>query len=84
MYKEFVKNSKKIGNNVAELSFTLAKKAEKIHVKIYSTYLKLLEKNKEIKFREIYICSICGNIEFDNPTPICTVCDHKQQFFKKL
>ena len=36
MYKIFVKNSKKEGSEVAELSFSLARKAEKIHAKLFT------------------------------------------------
>ena len=84
MYKEFLKNSKKIGNDIAELTFSLARKAERIHAKICSKYLKLLENNKRIEFKEIYICSICGNIEFEPLPMICPICDHDQKFFMKL
>ncbi|MFX0081519.1 MAG: rubrerythrin family protein [Candidatus Hodarchaeota archaeon] len=39
MYKLFLKNSKKEGNDVAELSFSLARKVEKVHAGICSKYL---------------------------------------------
>lgn len=85
MYKEFVKNAKNEGLNVAELSFTLAKKAEKVHAKIYSDLLKKLEKNKTIESKEVYVCQICGNIEFEiEKLEICPVCEHGIQFFKKV
>lgn len=84
MYKNFVKNSKKEGNEVAELSFTLARKAENVHAKLFSRYLKRLKKNDIINARKIYVCQICGNIEFDIPPAICKLCDHTQNFFKEV
>ncbi len=84
MYKEFVKNSIKAGENVAELTFTLARKAEKIHAKIYSKYLKLLEANKNIEDKDIFVCYICGNVEFEKAPENCPCCDHGVQFFKKF
>jgi len=83
MYKEFVKNAKKGGNDVAELTFFLARKAEKIHARIYTQYLKMLEANKPIQDRDIFICKICGNVEFEKPPAICPICDHGEQFFEK-
>ena len=84
MYKIFLKNSKKEGNDVAELTFSLAKKAEKVHARIFSSYLKQLEKNVSIEKRKVFVCQICGNIEFDSPPFICPLCDHTQKFFNEV
>ncbi len=84
MYKEFVKNSIKAGEDVAELTFSLARKAEKIHAKIYLKYLKLLEANKTIEDKDIFVCNICGNVEFEKVPENCPCCDHGVQFFKKF
>jgi rubrerythrin len=84
MYKNFVKNSKREGSEVAELSFQLARKAEKIHANIFSEFLKKLD-NHEIREKEkIYVCQICGNVEFGEPPSLCPVCDHSQKFFKEI
>lgn len=84
MYKQFVKNAQKEGDLVSELTFKLAREAEKVHARLYSNYLKKLEKNKEFEKVEIYVCSICGNIEFASPPDICPVCEHDKKFFKKI
>jgi len=84
MYKIFLKNSKKEGNDVAELSFSLARKAEKVHAQIFSRYLKQLEKNEIIEGRKIFVCQICGNVEFDDPPSVCPLCDHSQKFFNEV
>jgi len=84
MYKQFVKNAQKEGDLVSELTFKLAREAEKVHARLYSNYLKKLQKNKEIEPVEIYVCTICGNIEFAPLPEICPVCDHDKKFFKKM
>ncbi|MFW9942319.1 MAG: rubrerythrin family protein [Candidatus Thorarchaeota archaeon] len=84
MYKVFLKNTKKTGNDVAELSFSLARKAEKVHAEIFSKYLKQLENNKNIEKRKIFVCQICGNVEFDIPPSICPLCDHSEKFFMEV
>ncbi len=66
------------------MTFRLAREDEKVHAKLYSNYLKLLEKNKEFETVEIYVCTICGNIEFAPLPDICPVCDHDKKFFKKI
>jgi rubrerythrin len=84
MYKNFLKNCKKVGNEVAELSFQLARKAEKVHAKIFNDYLKKLEKNEPINKQKIYVCQICGNVEFGAPPSVCSICDHSQKFFEEI
>jgi rubrerythrin len=84
MYKDFVKIANKEDFDVAELSFTLARKAEKQHASAFKQYLKFLKKEKKIPFKRIYICQICGNIEFDDPPENCPVCDHSKKFFKEI
>lgn len=85
MYKGFVKNAKKTKANVAELSFSLARQAEKVHADIFSDVLKNLEKGKPpLDSSDIYVCQICGNVEFENPPSVCPVCDHSEKFFEKI
>lgn len=84
IYKKFEKNSKKEGIEVAELSFSLARKAEKVHAKIFNKYLKKLEKNETIDKQKIFICQICGNVEFSNPPSVCPICDHTEKFFREI
>jgi rubrerythrin len=81
MYRKFLKNSKKEGNDVVELSFSLARKAEKVHARIFSKYLKQLKKNEIIENRKVFVCQICGNVEFEAPPSKCSLCDHTQKFF---
>lgn len=84
MYKQFVKNAIKEGDLVSELTFNLAREAEKVHAKLYSIFLKKLEKEKEFELVDIYVCTICGNIELAPLPDICPVCDHNKKFFKKI
>jgi rubrerythrin len=83
MYKDFEKNSKKEGNEVAELSFSLARKAEKVHADIFSEFLKKLEKKEKIDKQKIFVCQICGNVEFSDPPSVCPICEHSQKFFEE-
>ena len=84
MYKKFVQNSKKEGSNIAELTFILARKAEEVHARIFSDFLKKLKKVKMLNPIEMYVCEICGNIEFKKAPAKCLLCDHDQTFFKKI
>ena len=84
MYKNFLKNAEKEGNEIAELTFELARKAEKVHAKLFNDYLKKLEKKETINKQKIYVCQICGNVEFGAPPSVCPICDHSQKFFEAI
>lgn len=83
MYKIFIKNARKSREDVAELTMDLARKAEKVHGKLYSKYLKILEKNEKFEKIDLYVCQICGNVELWNTPAKCPICDHGSKFFIK-
>ena len=84
MYKKFEKNAKSLGDEVAELSFSLARDAERVHADLFSLCQKKLKKGEKIEIRKIFVCQICGNVEFDAPPEICPVCDHSKDFYKEI
>jgi len=84
MYKNFEKSAKKNKENVAELSFKLAKMAEEIHSKLFTKFFKILTQKKLFKKYEIYVCKICGNIEIGKIPSKCPLCDHSSIFYEKI
>ena len=84
MYKKYIRNAKKKDIYLAEFSFDLARKAERVHSELFTKYLKLLEKGKVIEQIPIFLCIICGNVELDQAPLICPNCDHYQQFFELI
>lgn len=84
MYKGFIKNARKEDKYLAEFSFNLARKAEIVHSKLYIKYLKKLDKKEIFEPIEIYVCSICGNVELGKAPKVCPNCEHDQKFFKKI
>ena len=83
MYKNFMKNARKNEKDIAELSIDLARKAENVHKKLFSKFLKILEKNQNFETIEIYVCQICGNVELGEVPNVCPICDHSKKFFIK-
>ena len=84
MYKSFIKNAKKEDEYIVEYSFNLARKAEIVHSKLYIIYLKKLDKKEIVKPIDIYVCTICGNVELEKQIKNCSNCDHEVKFFKKI
>jgi rubrerythrin len=84
MYKGFIKNAKNEDLFLAEYSFDLARKAEKVHSKLFIKYLKMLDKNKSFDEIAIFVCTICGNVELGEAPNVCPNCEHDQKFFEKI
>lgn len=84
MYKTYIKNAKKEDIYLAEYSFNLARKAEKVHSKLFTKFLKDIESGINFESQELYVCQICGNVELGEPPRICPVCEHDYKFFKKF
>ncbi len=61
-------------NHKAKRMFGYALKAEEVHAKLYKLALAAAEKGKDLDGMEIYICPVCGNIEFGKPSANCPIC----------
>ena len=84
MYKGFIKNAKKKDFFLAEFSFDLARKGEKVHGGLFTKYLEWLDSGQPIDEIEIFLCKICGNVELNQAPLKCPNCDHDQQFFEEI
>ena len=60
--------------NKAKRMFGYALKAEAIHAQLYKIALAAAEQGKDLDTGEIYLCPICGNIEFGKPERSCPIC----------
>jgi rubrerythrin len=61
-------------NHKAKRMFGYALKVEEVHAKLYKLALEAAEQGKDLEEMEIYLCPVCGNIEFGKPQENCPVC----------
>jgi len=61
-------------NHKAQRMFKYALDAEQIHAELYKLALKAVELGKDLDVNEIYLCPVCGHIEFGKPTKNCPIC----------
>ena len=61
-------------NHKAKRMFGYAVKAEQIHAKLYQMALEAAEQGKDLEISDIYLCPVCGHIEFGKPTENCPTC----------
>jgi rubrerythrin len=58
----------------AKRMFKYALDAEKVHADLYKLALQAAEQGKDLETSEIYLCPICGHIEFGEPKEKCPIC----------
>lgn len=58
----------------AQRMFKYALDAEKVHAELYKLALEAAEQGKDLDVSEIYLCPVCGHIEFGKPEANCPIC----------
>ena len=61
-------------NHKAKRMFQYALKVEEVHSKLYQLAIKAVEQGKDLDVTQIYLCPVCGNIEFGEPPENCPIC----------
>jgi len=61
-------------NHKAKRMFGYAPKAEEVHANLYKLALDFAAKGKDLDTADIYLCPVCGHIEFGKPEKECPIC----------
>jgi rubrerythrin len=68
-------------NHKAKRMFGYAVKAEEVHARLYQLALDAAKKGEDLLVTEIYLCPICGHIEFGEAPDPCPICGTKASKF---
>lgn len=71
-------------NHKAKRMFNYAAKAEAVHAKLYAQALQAVQQGKDLDVTDIYLCPICGHVEFGQPPEKCPICKAKAEKFVKM
>jgi rubrerythrin len=77
MYPGFIATAKAEGNKKAIRSMTNAMEVEKVHHDLFGQALAAIESGKDLEGKSIYLCPVCGHVEFGTPPANCPVCNVK-------
>jgi len=58
----------------AKIMFGYAVKAEAVHAKLYKQALEAAEKGVDLSEVNVYLCPVCGHIEFGTAPEKCPIC----------
>jgi rubrerythrin len=76
MYPPMLKQAEAEGHK-AKRMFEYATKAEAVHARLYQMALDAARSGKDLPQDRIYLCPVCGDIEFGAPPESCPVCKAK-------
>ncbi len=83
MYPPMVKQAEVEGHK-AKRMFDYATRAEAVHARLYQMALDAVKSGKDLPQDKIYLCPVCGNIEFGVPPETCPVCRAKGSSFIQI
>ncbi len=76
MYPPMLKQAEAEGHK-AKRMFGYAPKAEAVHAHLYKLALEAVKKGQDLAEAKIYLCPVCGHIEFGEPPETCPICKAK-------
>jgi rubrerythrin len=76
MYPPMLKQAEAEGHK-AKRMFNYAAKAEAVHAHLYKIALEAVKSGKDLAETKIYLCPVCGHVEFGTPPETCPICKAK-------
>ncbi|MEW6717149.1 MAG: rubrerythrin family protein [Chloroflexota bacterium] len=68
----------------AKRMFKYAVEAEQTHARLYEMAMKSAREGKDLEVSEMYLCPVCGHIEFGAPPDKCPICGAKGELFLQM
>ncbi|MFQ5431563.1 MAG: rubrerythrin family protein [Nitrospinota bacterium] len=72
MYPPMLKQAEEEGHKAKKM-FRFAVEAEKVHAALYTKALEAVKAGQDLDV-EVYLCPVCGYIEFGKPARNCPIC----------
>jgi rubrerythrin len=68
----------------AKTMLGFAAAAEKVHAGLFQQALEALETGADLSQMDVYLCPVCGDVEFGLPPEKCPVCGAPQAKYQKI
>ncbi len=81
MYPPMVEQAQR-ENHKARYLLGFANAAEKVHAGLFGQALTALESGADLSTMEVYLCPVCGDVEFGTPPDKCPVCGAPQSKYQ--
>ena len=80
MYPPMLQQAEADGHK-AKRMFGYAVQAEAVHARLYQMALEAVQSGTDLPRDKIYLCPVCGDIEFGTPPESCPICKAKGSTF---
>ena len=83
MYPPMVEQAKAEGHR-AKTMLDFANRAEKVHAGLFAQALEAMKAGKDLSQMDVYLCPVCGDVEFGVPPDRCPICGAPAAKFQKV
>jgi rubrerythrin len=83
MYPPMVEQARKEGHR-ARTMLGFANEAEKVHARLFSQALEALQSGQDLSQMDVYLCPVCGDVEFGLPPDKCPICGSPGGKYQKI
>lgn len=83
MYPPMVEQAKAEGHKGKTL-LGFANAAEQVHARLFTQALDAMKSGKDLSQMDVYLCPVCGDIEFGAPTDKCPICGAPATKFQRI
>jgi rubrerythrin len=83
MYPPMVEQARAEGHR-AKTMLGFANEAEKVHARLFAEALAALESGKDLSKMDVYLCPVCGDVEFGEPPEKCPICGAPRSKYVKV
>ncbi len=83
MYPPMVERAKAEGHR-AKTMLGFANAAERVHARLFTQALEAMKSGKDLSQMEVFLCPVCGDIEFGAPPEKCPICGAPAAKFQRV
>ncbi len=83
MYPPMVEQAEREGHK-AKRHLEFARDAEKVHAELFSQALAAIEGGADLAEMGVYLCPVCGHLEFGKPEAACPICHVKAEKYVRV
>ena len=83
MYPPMVDQAKAEGHRARTL-LGFANEAERVHARLFAEALAALRAGKDLSKMDVYLCPVCGDVEFGEPPEKCPICGAPASRYQKI
>jgi rubrerythrin len=71
-------------NHKSKIAFNYALEAEKVHARLFKQALEALKSGGDLSKMDVYLCPVCGDVEFGEPPDKCPICGALKAKYQKM